>query len=354
MRLVLKIDEIFMSSAKVTIMDQSSDIVIPVHVKELTGDFELKEDRIQGEVDLNMAGKELMDSLNFKTRDFDFRLKGTYNLDLKARRLNVKSEMLEIAENNFDLDLNLDYRDRNVLNFDLNSSGEGLELENLLYQNPDSIAAGHKIIFNGNVVFASHFRWMPRPNISFMQSIELSFSIEGNDLRLRGADLDKFIDNFKRSQNFNLADVSAVMFAGPAGLAITKGGDYASLAFASRGDSTRVGRFLAEWILEEGELKTRDVALSTLRNRISVDGEFNMVNDSLVFNFHVLDKKGCEMVGQRVYGTREEINMGRVNLIKTFLGPVKNFFYDLGMVKCDVVYEGKVEHPTSKIKNRRY
>jgi len=248
--------------------------------------------------------------------------------------------------------LNLDYKERTTLNMNLNSTGEGLKLENLLNAEPDSLSEGQQIAFNGNVGFTSHFRWMPEPEVSFIESVDLRFSIEGNDLQLRGADLDKFIDNFKRSQKFNLADVSAVMFAGPAGLAITKGGDYASLAFASKGDSTHVGKFLADWSLKDGELKTNDVALSTLRYRLSVDGKYNMVNDSLGFGFHVLDKKGCEMVGQRIYGSSKEIKMGRVNLIKTFLGPVKNFFYDLGMVKCNIVYSGRVEHPIFKKKKK--
>ena len=169
---------------------------------------------------------------------------------------------------------------------------------------------------------------------------------------MSGAYLDQFIDNYSRSQKFNLADVGAVMFAGPAGLAITKGGDYASLALASKGDSTQVGKFLAEWSLNKGVLKTNDVALRTLRNRLSVNGRYNLVTDSLRFNFYVLDRKGCEMVGQKIYGTSQEIKTGRVNLIKTFLGPVKNFFRDLGIAKCDIVYEGKVQHPDTK-KNKK-
>lgn len=351
-RLVLHIDEIYMNGATVTILDRPSGVVLPIQVEELTGDFELEEERIWGKADLSVAGKELMDTLNVITGDFDILLKGTYDLDLKSRKLHVMGPGTEIGENRFDLDLNLDYKDQNILEIDLNSAKEGLKLENLFYAESDSLSEGQKIDFKGRVGFNSFFRWIPEPEVSFIESVELLFSIEGNDLSLLGADLDKFIDKFKRSQNFNLADVSAVMFAGPAGLAITKGGDYASLAFASKGDSTQVGKFLADWSLNNGILKTNDVALSTKRNRLSVDGKYNLVNDSLRFNFHVLDKKGCEMVGQKIYGTSENMKMGRVSLIKTFLGPVKNFFYDMGMVKCKIVYEGKVDHPSAKKKRK--
>ena len=351
-QLVLTIDLIRMNGARVTIVDRPSGVIIPIDVEELKGDFELKEDRIRGNIDLGVNGRTLMDTLKLKTRDFEISLKGTYDIDLKRSRLVVKSPLTEIAENDFDLDLNLDYRDKNVLNLDLNSAEEGLKLENLLYSDQDSLSGDQQLSFKGNVGFTSHLKWVPQSEISFLETVNLFFKIEGRNLRLKGADLDKFIDNFRRSQKFNLADVGAVMFAGPAGLAITKGGDYASLAFASKGDSTQVGEFLAEWSLNKGILRTNDVALSTKRNRLSVDGKYNLVNDSLRFNFHVLDKKGCELVGQRVYGTSEEMKMGRVSLIKTFLGPVKNFFYDMGMVKCEIVYEGRVEHPSSKKKRK--
>ena len=351
-QVVVKIDQIFMSGAQVDIIDRPTGVAIPIDIDELEGDFELRDGHVRGAADMLIAGKALMDTLSVVTDDFDVRIKGEYDMDLIKRRLDFKSEETEIGENSFELDLNLDYKDKNLLEVDLNSVKGGLALENLLHADQDSLSDEQPIGFNGNVDFISHFSWEPRPEVSFLESIVLDFSIEGRNLSLKGADLDKFIDNFKRSQNFNLADISAVMFAGPAGLAITKGGDYASLAFASKGDSTQVSRFLAQWRLADGKLETRDVALSTLSSRISVDGRFNMVNDSLGFNFHVLDKKGCELVGQRVYGTSEEIKMGRVNLIKTFLGPVKNFFRNLGMVKCEIVYHGRVVHPETKKKKK--
>ncbi len=350
--LVERVDAISMKGALVKIVDRPSGVVIPIHAGELNGDFRFYKDHIHGNVKLSVDGKRLMDTLKLVTRDFEIRLNGTYDLDLKRRKLVVHGPVTQIAENDFELDLNLDYRDRSVLSVDLNSGGEGLKLENLLTADTDSLPQDRQIAFKGDVAFTSHFKWVPRSGASFAESVELVFAIEGSDLSLRGADLDKFIDNFKRSQNLNLVDVSAVMFAGPAGLAITKGGDYASLAFASKGDSTRVGRFLAAWSLRDGELKTNDVALSTSRYRLSVDGAYNLVSDRLNFNFHVLDRKGCEMVGQRIYGTPESIKTSKVNLIRTFLGPVENFFYDLGLVKCEIVYEGKVEHPILKKKRK--
>ncbi len=350
---IVRVKQIRLNEGRVSIIDRPTGVSIPVLIHELEGDFRLEDMMISGQVDLLVNGQELLDTLGTKTTDFDIRIQGDYKLDLEKRELKLKSPLTEIGSAPFDLDFELDYLNQNVLQLDLNSKKEGLTLENLLYSGTDSIQEDQPIEFKGTVGYSSHLRWEPQPGMSFVESLELAFAIEGNDLKLKGADLDKFIDNFKRSQNFNLADVSAVMFAGPAGLAITKGGDYASLAFASKGDSTQVRKFLAEWSMRDGRLQTRDVALSTLNHRISMDGSFNFVNDSLRFDFHVIDKKGCELVGQKISGTSSDYKMGNVNLIKTFLGPVKNFFQDLGLVKCEVVYMGRVTHPEKEKKRSK-
>ena len=81
-----------------------------------------------------------------------------------------------------------------------------------------------------------------------------NFNLEGKNLKIYGIDLDDVIQKYKRSQQFNLADVGAVMFAGPAGLAVTKGTDFARLAFTKAGDSTEVNHFVADWNMKNGVL----------------------------------------------------------------------------------------------------
>ena len=74
----------------------------------------------------------------------------------------------------------------------------------------------------------------------------------------------------KQSQNFNLVDVGAVLFAGPAGLAVTKGSDYTFLMIKSKGnDSTVVNQFVSEWGLKNGRMQINDLAMSTGRSRIA-------------------------------------------------------------------------------------
>jgi hypothetical protein len=349
-KLLIEVQSIIMTQARVIIEDRPSDLHLPVLIDELHGDFHYEEDKIDGKVNISISPRESLDTLGIETEDIKMHMRGAYGLNLKSRKLKFISRMTELEDQKFSLDLNLDYLQEANLTIDVSSSKEGLKLEELFQPEADSGDQNSQSELMGIVHFNSKLSWRPRSKMPFYKTVDLLFSLEGEKLELKGADLDKFIEKFKRSQNFNLADVGAVMFAGPAGLAMTKGGDYASLALGKKGETTEVGKFLAEWRLSEGKLETQDVALSTKKNRLSVDGRFDVLTDSLTFNFHVIDKKGCELVGQKVYGTAEDLKFGKVNLVKTFLGPVKNFFRDVGIGKCKIVYEGRVSHPNLKRK----
>jgi hypothetical protein len=135
------------------------------------------------------------------------------------------------------------------------------------------------------------------------------------------------------------------MFAGPAGLAVTKGTDFARLAFTKAGDSTEVNHFVADWNMKNGVLAPKDLALSTDKNLIATSGWYKIQNDSLDFTISILDKRGCELLGQRIYGQAIDPQYGQVKFVKTLLGPVKNFFRNVGIAKCDTIYQGKVMHP---------
>ncbi len=82
--------------------------------------------------------------------------------------------------------------------------------------------------------------------------------LKGKDLKLYGIELDKLIRKFERSQNFNLVDLGAVMFAGPAGLAITKGGAYANILVSSYGETSRVRELMSNWDIENAAASCSD------------------------------------------------------------------------------------------------
>jgi len=64
---------------------------------------------------------------------------------------------------------------------------------------------------------------------SVVSNMSGTINLTGTNLLLYGLDADEIIDKFKRSQSFNLVDLGAVLLAGPVGIAVTKGTDFARI-----------------------------------------------------------------------------------------------------------------------------
>lgn len=190
-------------------------------------------------------------------------------------------------------------------------------------------------------------------NVDLMSNLQGRIVFEGDSLILANVDIDKFVRKFKRSQNFNLVDVGAVLVAGPIGLAASKGGAYANLALFSKGDTTFIRRLLSHVEVDSGRFEFTDVALSTHETRISGVGYVDTGQDTLEVQVDVINRAGCSLVGQEVYGTLAATERSKVKIVKTLLGPVENFLEDVGMIECKPVYTGSVLPPPTKMELRR-
>ncbi len=173
-------------------------------------------------------------------------------------------------------------------------------------------------------------------------------TLKGDNLTLTGMDLDELINNFQRSQSFNLVDVGAVALAGPAGILYTKGSDYAMMLTANKGDSTTISKLSSKWNLTEGNIKIDDVAFATLENRVAAKGWLNMKTDSLDVVIGVVDESGCAIIDQQIYGKSDDPEYGKVKVIKTLLSPVTKLLNKIVAKDCDKFYDGIVTHPNQK------
>jgi hypothetical protein len=172
--------------------------------------------------------------------------------------------------------------------------------------------------------------------------------IAGDSLRLYGIDIDDILKKYEKSQNFNLTDVGAVLLAGPVGLAVTKGTDFVSLATINfnSNQQTEIKTLLTKWKLENRILTAQDVAFSTATNRIAFDGQIDFAKDSIPgITISVVDKNGCSLMDQKLYGKMEKIQTGKLNITKTLLGSIINFANAIVGKDCEPVYKGKVKDP---------
>jgi len=219
---------------------------------------------------------------------------------------------------------------------------EGLEVTELLSTlKADTVLSGTM-----NIYMDLSLEGRDREEI--LESLSGEVNLYGEDLLLYGIDLDEVIKKFKRSQNFNLVDLGAVMFAGPAGLALTKGGNYAAMLVTNYGDTSHVTEIISDWEFENGNILLSDVAFATEESRVAAKGWLDFQKDSLDISFAVIDKKGCNVIGQDLYGSTKNPEKSQIKLISTLLAPVTNLLELTLGINCEPFYEGRVKHPEKK------
>jgi uncharacterized protein involved in outer membrane biogenesis len=174
-------------------------------------------------------------------------------------------------------------------------------------------------------------------------------SLRGEDLTLVSNDLDRRLSRFESSQNFNLVDVGAVFFAGPVGLAVTKGYNFARL-FRGSGDSSRIRTLVSDWRVDRGVAQAKDVALATPENRIALQGGLDFVNDRFAdVTVAVVDSRGCVRVRQTIVGSFENPVVEKPRVLTSLAGPVLKLYKQTrGLFPagpCEAFYSGSVAAP---------
>ncbi len=183
---------------------------------------------------------------------------------------------------------------------------------------------------------------------SIVRNMNGEIYLRGKDLIFYGVEADEIIEKYKRSQSFNLLDLGAVMLAGPVGIAVTKGSDFASIFILNTGKSSRINNFISNWKIEKGNLVAEDVAFSTNKNRIASNGFINFPDDSLSITFALLNKYGCSIFNQSINGDLNSPTLSKVKVVGTILAPVTNLVDDIFGTDCDVFYSGAIAHPKDK------
>ncbi len=171
-------------------------------------------------------------------------------------------------------------------------------------------------------------------------------SLRGKDLDLAIGDLDEKLAHYESSQNFNLVDVGAFLIAGPLGLVVTKGYNFASI-FQGAGGNTHVRLLVSTWKVQDGVAQAEDVAMATKENRLAMKGALDFVNkDFDDVTVAILDGKGCARIEQRIRGPFSKPVIEKPNVIVSLAGPISRLVdktKKLFGAKCTVFYEGSVQ-----------
>lgn len=205
-------------------------------------------------------------------------------------------------------------------------------------------------VANGLMDFSVNLSMQGRTRNDQRRTANGEVTLLGKDLTLVGKDLDKDLAQYASSQNFNLIDVSAFFFAGPVGLAVTKGYDFSSL-FQRSGGNTPIRVLVSRWKVENGVALAQDVALATKENRLALHGGLDFVHEEYKgVTVALIDAKGCAKVTQDISGPFLKPVVEKPHVLVAIAGPALNLLRKardfITNRKCQVFYSGSVPQPT--------
>ena len=182
-----------------------------------------------------------------------------------------------------------------------------------------------------------------------LQTAEGEISLRGENLTLKGTDLDREFARYETSQNFNLVDLGAFFFAGPFGMVVTKGYNFASIFQGSEG-SSEIRILVSDWKVELGVAHSQDVAMATKQNRVALTGRLDLVNQRFDdVTMALIDAQGCAMVRQKIHGPFQKPVVEKPNIFMSLAGPAVSLLkkgrdlFPGG--ECEVFYAGSVVPP---------
>jgi AsmA protein len=204
-------------------------------------------------------------------------------------------------------------------------------------------------VTEGSMDFSATLSMRGKTVHGIKQTLGGQISLQGESLTLIGTDLDKAFSRFESSQNFNLVDLAAFFYAGPFGLVVTKGYNFASIFQEAEGSSS-IRRLVSKWNVKHGQARAQDVAMVTNENRIALKGRLNFVNETFDdVIVALIDARGCATVQQKMHGTFHKPVVDKPNILQSLSGPaiklLKKGKNVLTGTECDVFYTGSVAPP---------
>ena len=201
---------------------------------------------------------------------------------------------------------------------------------------------------DGPMDFSTNLSMKGKTTDEIVRSAGGEASLHAHDLTLEIGDIDKELSRYESSQSFNLVDVCAFFFAGPLGLAVTKGYNFASI-FRSSGGSSLIRTVVSKWNIEHGVAQAKDVAMATKENRIALQGGLDFVNGRFKeVTVAVIDTRGCPIVQQTIRGSFSKPEVEKPSILTSLAGPASKLLRQAESLfggHCDVFYAGSVAPP---------
>jgi uncharacterized protein involved in outer membrane biogenesis len=209
-------------------------------------------------------------------------------------------------------------------------------------------ALSPKHVAEGTIDFAANVSMQGKTTNEMKQTANGEVSLHGENLTLDGSDLDRELSRYESSQSFNLVDLGAFFFAGPFGLAVTKGYTFAGIFLGAGGRST-IRTLVSDWKVARGVAQAKDVALATNAHRLALKGGLDFVHERFDdVTVALIDAQGCPRAQQTIRGPFQNPVVEKPSVLTSLTGPVRKMFKkarDLFRGQCEVFYAGAVAPP---------
>lgn len=172
--------------------------------------------------------------------------------------------------------------------------------------------------------------------------------VSGTNLIQHGINVDRLIEEFRKSRDINPVDIAVVTFAGPMGALVTKGVQVAHMIRTTqREDRQEIVELAFDWSLQDGVARTEDVAIRTGKNRLALKGAVDLANaryDGMTLA--LLNKDGCAELTEKITGPLTEPAVEKVSMLGTLAesltGVIRKGWAIIDFRDCRPFYEGRV------------
>ena len=204
-------------------------------------------------------------------------------------------------------------------------------------------------VASGTMDFTAQLSLQGKTPKALRQTLAGQITLRGGNLILHGRDLDAELSRYESSQHFNLVDVGAFFFAGPLGLVVTKGYNFAS-NLQGPGGSSEIRTLVSDWHVEHGVAQAQDVALATKEHRLALQGGLDFATERFDdVTVALIDAKGCTQVRQKITGSFQKPVVEKPSFLTSLTGPaMKLLKKGLALFpggECEVFYAGSVAPP---------
>ncbi len=181
----------------------------------------------------------------------------------------------------------------------------------------------------GLMDFATELSMQGQTLLDAERTLSGHITLGGDNLAINGVDLDETIARYESSQNFNLVDAGALLFAGPLGLALTKGYNFANI-FTGPGTRSEIRSLVSAWDVTAGVAQAHSVMMTTPANRIALTGGLDLAGQQYnEVTIALLDDAGCARIEQVVRGPFRDPVIEKPNVLRALAGPVRTLLQKL-------------------------